>query len=334
MSYSNKGRITPWAALVVLALCIAGVLLLNKTTKPAYYQVWGYYPSWLKDDWRKIDLGLYDQILFFDIPVGTDSPMIRSNGFPENWQPLIAAAKKRGARLQPTFTLFDAGTFENIFSNQNLRKSLQADMLALLEQTDATGMQLDFEIFGPVSKTSTSGYRAFLKTIKDALAARNKKLSIFVLTEDSAGLYDEEALKQPDYIVIQGYDAHWKGSANSGSVAQLRGTTADSWNTSLNHYLSLGVSRNKILMSVPYFGYEWPTLNDTPGSLTRGTGQEISFAPLASAPEVKASALARIKQYGMRRDPQTGSPYYAYQDETGWHQGWFEDEESLSAKFA
>jgi spore germination protein YaaH len=36
----------------------------------------------------------------------------------------------------------------------------------------------------------------------------------------------------------------------------------------------------------------------------------------------------------LRRDPASGSPYYAYQEPSGgWRQGWFEDDRSLAAKF-
>lgn len=324
-----KRRIRGGIALIMVALILyVGEAFVRQ---PVHYQVWGYYPEWLKDEWQKIDLGLFDQVLFFDVPVSADGRMLQVSDWPKKWQSLIVAAK--GTRLQPTFTLFDGKAFERIFSDSKQRKLLQTGMLALAGQAD--GLQLDFEIFGAVSGASSEGYRLFLKSIKRELAVNGKKLSLFVLTEDSAGLYDSAALQNADYIVIQGYDAHWKGSPNAGSVAELHGASVDSWDSSLKHYLSLGVPRNKILMSVPYFGYEWPTISDAPGTPTRGAGREISFAPLPAGlvPEVVASAMARTGQYGVKRDPATGSPYYVFKDKTGWVQGWFEDETSLSAKF-
>ena len=324
-----KGRIRGGIALIMVALilCVGEEFI----RQPVHYQVWGYYPEWLKDEWQKVDLGLFDQILFFDVPVSADGRMLQVSDWPKKWQNLIVAAK--GTRLQPVFTLFDGKEFERIFSDANQRKLLQTGMLALTDPAD--GLQLDFEIFGAVSGASSDGYRLFLKSMKRELAAKGKKLSLFVLTEDSAGLYDSAALQNADYIVIQGYDAHWKGSPNAGSVAELHGASVDSWDSSLKHYLSLGVPRNKILMSVPYFGYEWSTISDMPGAPTRGAGREISFAPLPAGlvPEVAASARARIGQYGVKRDPATGSPYYIFKNKTGWVQGWFEDEASLSAKF-
>ena len=38
--------------------------------------------------------------------------------------------------------------------------------------------------------------------------------------------------------------------------------------------------------------------------------------------------------HGLRREPESGTPYYAFQDDTGWRQGWFEDAASLRAKYA
>jgi spore germination protein YaaH len=306
----------------------------NEECKPVHYQIWGYYPYWLPDEWKKIDLGLFDQVLFFDVTVGAEGRILASSKWPGNWRKLIAAAKKNGTRLQPTFSLFDAAAFERIFSNTQQQQLLQEDMLALLEQADSSGLQLDFEIFSRVSARSAEGFRMFLNAMKRELASRKKSLSLFVLSEDNAGLYDGQSLMSADYIVIQGYDAHWKESPKAGPIVQLRGSMAVSWESALRHYLSLGVPRNKILMSLPYFGYEWPTRSNAVGALTRGEGSEISFAPLPAnlVPAVKTSAMARIRQHGALRDPATGSPYYVFNDGTGWFQGWFEDEESLSAK--
>jgi spore germination protein YaaH len=58
---------------------------------------------------------------------------------------------------------------------------------------------------------------------------------------------------------------------------------------------------------------------------------------LAPRPDVvpeltRAPAVAA--RWGLLRDPVSGSPYYVYADATGWRQGWFEDAQSLRAKYA
>jgi spore germination protein YaaH len=322
-----------WCSVAIVVLTLTSFSASARAETTPHYQIWGYYPYWIKDEWQKIDLSIYDRILFFEVQVSAGQRITQTYGWPESWEELISTARKNGVQLQPVFSLFDVTAFERIFSSRKLRKLLQTEMLALLDKTDAGGLQLDFEFFGAVSKTSSDGYKLFLKSIRQELAAR--QLSLFVLTEDAAGLYDSDSLANADYIIIQGYDAHWKGSTHAGPVAELHGSSPDSWDSSLEHYLALKVPRGKILMSVPFFGYEWPTKSDAAGTPSRGTGREISFAQLSAGlvPEIETSALERIRQYGIRRDPTTKSPYYVFKDETGWHQGWFEDETSLSAKF-
>jgi spore germination protein YaaH len=44
-------------------------------------------------------------------------------------------------------------------------------------------------------------------------------------------------------------------------------------------------------------------------------------------------ALEQAAEHGARRDPASGVPWYSYRDADGWWQGWFEDAESLRAKY-
>jgi spore germination protein YaaH len=56
---------------------------------------------------------------------------------------------------------------------------------------------------------------------------------------------------------------------------------------------------------------------------------ELTYAPVNSE---MPSAMSRALEFGKQRDAVSGSPYYTYEDSTGWYQGWFEDVESLSRK--
>jgi spore germination protein YaaH len=86
-------------------------------------------------------------------------------------------------------------------------------------------------------------------------------------------------------------------------------------------------------MAVPMYGYEWPTETERPGSATRGEAVEVLLAPPAGLLPELPRAREQAARHGLRRDPESGSPYYAFQDATGWRQGWFEDAESLRAKY-
>ena len=61
---------------------------------------------------------------------------------------------------------------------------------------------------------------------------------------------------------------------------------------------------------------------------------EVLLAPPAGVMPELPRARDQVARHGARRDPESDTPYYAFQDATGWRQGWFEDAESLRAKYA
>jgi spore germination protein YaaH len=95
------------------------------------------------------------------------------------------------------------------------------------------------------------------------------------------------------------------------------------------------VPRTKVLFSIPYYGYEWQVSSGNQGASTIGPGITVSYAPVHAdlLPDIRVSVLERVSLYGVKRDPESGSPYYVYRTAQGhWYQGWFEDNISLAAK--
>ena len=87
-------------------------------------------------------------------------------------------------------------------------------------------------------------------------------------------------------------------------------------------------------MGTPLYGYEWPTVTGDAGSRTRGPGKTITLAPIAATilPDIRTNARGQTARHGVRRDAASRSPYYVYRDSTGYHQGWYEDAESMAEK--
>ena len=199
----------------------------------------------------------------------------------------------------------------------------------------ADGVHLDVEVFDAVPAEVRAAYVQFVRDLQTALGP-DAVVSVFALALDDADVYDEARLAAAaDYLVVQGYDYHWKGGAVAGPVAPLEGWGRLNWSNVLARYDSLGVDRTKLVMAAPLYGYEWPTKTALPGSETRGPGQTIGYADVTTrVPEVQVSAQRRVAQHGLQRDFDSGSAFYTYKDASGWHQGWFEDEEAMRAKFA
>jgi di-N-acetylchitobiase len=203
---------------------------------------------------------------------------------------------------------------------------------------NADGAHLNFEVFGAVDPAAREGLTDFVRSLSSALKAyrNDAELTIFLPGYDHGESYDELALSRiADGLIVQGYDMHWLDGPTAGPVAPITGWEGANWSGILDRYLSLGVAPEQIVMTVPYFGYEWPTAGSEPGSATRGVGVPITYAPVDPdlLPLIRVSATARAAGLEVFRDPVSDSPYYRYRGEDGWYQGWYEDGRSLAAKY-
>ena len=87
-----------------------------------------------------------------------------------------------------------------------------------------------------------------------------------------------------------------------------------------------GVSNSKLLIGLPYYGYEWETTAGTIPSATTG-----AFSSSRTYSFVKTNSTGN---YGNRQyDFQSETPYYIYQTGGNWRQAFVGDEESLAARY-
>lgn len=296
----------------------------------------GYHPWWATDAWTLYPWDVLDEVYFFEIEVAADGTIADARGWPD--ARLSARAAQAGVRVVPTVSLHDAAAFSALFADPSRADRLVERLIGLLEATPGlAGIHLDFEVFEPVDPEVRDGYSAFVASVERRMGELDPSwsLSVFALAFDDADVFDERAIAaSADFLVVQGYDFHSRTEARTGPLAALRGWGRLNWETVVERFRAFGVPSRKLVMAVPLYGYQWPAESDAPGAATRGEAVEMPLtAPADVVPELPR-AYAQVELYGIRRDLQSGAPYYAFQDASGWHQGWLEDAESLRAKYA
>lgn len=129
-----------------------------------------------------------------------------------------------------------------------------------------TGVNIDIEYSGESSNKLRNNFVEFIKKIDQHLAEKDPKIKLSVDVYGSAAsremIWDlEEIGKHVDYVIMMAYDYHRRGSAVSGPVAPLFG--GDSlWDSDITEHLNDLIDQvpsNKILLGVPFYGYEWRT---------------------------------------------------------------------------
>jgi spore germination protein YaaH len=297
----------------------------------------GYHAYWTGESWRAYPWDALHQLFFFEVEIGPDGAVADAHGWPEAWEGLLARARDAGVSVVPTVSMHDAAAFQELFARPERVERLVDELIALLaDMPELGGLHLDFEVFEPVDLMARDGYTAFVARLVRSMDALDPalSLSVFAMAFDDDEVYNERALAElADFLVVQGYDFHHADDARAGPLAALRGWGRLNWANAVDRFIALGVPPRKMVMSVPMYGYEWPVEGPEPGAPTRGPGVILPLAPADDVVPDLPRALASVAEHGLQRDAVSGTPFYTFRSDSGWHQGWLEDAESLREKY-
>ena len=314
-----------------LPLCLAGSapLAAAETRAPRFA---GYLPWWMAAGWEDAQWSRFDRLLLFDAPVQEDGSVL-DRDWMQRAAGLAASAARAGIALELTLTLLEQRQFDAVFGEPARRGRLLEEATRLLELPFLAGLHLDVEGYSAARPRAIAGFRQWLQVLDERRRRAGKGLSAFFPASESFSPYDRGSAQRMDYWVAQLYDAHWRESAVTGPLVTRTQDNAAAVPRALARLHALGVARRAILLSVPLYGWEWPSGSDQRGAATRGRAKLLTFAetPRTLMPNDRLVAVELARQHGLRRDAEH-TPHYAYRNGAGWVQGWFEDATSLKAK--
>jgi glycosyl hydrolase family 18 (putative chitinase) len=294
----------------------------------------GYLPWWMAAGWQSVPWNKLDRLVLFDAPIQNDGSLLERDWL-SRASALSAHAAGLGIPVDLALTLFQQSQFDQVFADQAARKRLLTNAFRWLDQPFVAGLHLDVEGYSTADPKAIAGFRGWLTALDEKRREAGKGLSAFFPASDSFAVYDAASARRIDYWVAQLYDAHWVESKVTGPLITRDEGNAVAVPRALARLHSLGVARRSVLLSLPLYGWQWPSETDRPGAAARGRARLLTFAPtpesLMPNDRLAASELALV--HGLRRDREH-TPYYAYRDGEHWVQGWFEDVASLTRKLA
>jgi spore germination protein YaaH len=286
--------------------------------------VFGWNPYWVGTAYTSYNYNLLTTVGYFSYEVDTATGSYTDIHF---WRTtnLIPLAHVSGVGVVLTVTNFGVTNNTAVLSSALKRQRLIDSIISLVQFRQADGVNIDFESVG-------SSQQSNLVTFMTALASQmhtrvpGSKVSIDLPAVDWNNSFDITALNNVcDYMIVMGYDYYWSTAPNAGPCAPLQsGGFWGSYNVtnSVNTTLSRGAAAGKLLLGVPYYGYEWPTSTGSLNSTTTGTGTAYSYSTIKTYADT----------YGRIWDSYSLTPWYKYQSTT-WHQGWYDDSVSLGMKY-
>ena len=236
---------------------------------------------------------------------------------------MIEAAWEEGIEPLLVLTPFSNGAFNNqlvkvLVENEEIQQRVIDNLLTTVEERGYSGVDIDFEYILPENRVD---YAVFVGRVREVMNANGYKVSVALAPKTSAD--------QPG-LLYEGMDYALLG-ANADNVFLMTYEWGYTYGppmavAPLNkvrevvEYALTEIPREKILMGIPNYGYDW----------TLPYERGITKARLIG--NVEAVRIAADNGASIQFSDIAQSPYFTYVRNGIAHEVWFEDVRSIEAK--
>lgn len=298
------------------------VLAAETTPKKTF----GFLPFWtmnnLDNNYQNVDI-----VYYFSLTVKetgefdkTDPGWSRLKNFPK-------VGKSQGI----TIACMKQADIEAVINNPAKRAKVIANTLKIMKDYGFSDLNLDFEYVGAPPGNLSQNYSKFVNEAAEAVHKTGGTVSVATLSDAvwKLRMYNIAQIgKFADYIIVMAYDFTRLSSTVSGPVAPLFGKEKFEYDvySTVTDYLKT-IPAEKIILGVPFYGYEWPTQDNKPYSFVVGDSSALSTIK-------RTAETIKNNNVTVNFDELSKIPWFTYFDPKGrvWRQVWFENERSLGLK--
>lgn len=228
----------------------------------------------------------------------------------------VAEAHARGVEVWAVINDFDGAMASRdstyaVLSKTSARESIISQLIAAVTACGADGINVDIE---KVSETCAVHYLQFIRELSVQCRNNGLVLSVDNYVPTYSAYFDrKEQGIVADYVVIMGYDEHFAGGDEAGSVASI-GFVEDGIKRTLRE-----VPAEKVINGIPFYTRIW---------MTDGSGKIDSEACGMTAAEEFLVNNSLSKYW----DSENGQNYAEMNKDGVLYQVWLEDAASVTEK--
>ena len=299
--------------LAVLSIVLPPATHIPSAQAAPSFVRWGYYVTYDRTSWTTLQahLGTLDIVspYFFQL---------RADGTIEELSDPTADSflRQSGITVVPMIKNVPRwNDFTPLIADPVQRSAVITRLVRLVEERGYSGIHIDFEA---VNAGDAPHLTAFMRELAAQLRPRGKLVTQAVVARTSdtpttwGGAYDYPALAEVnDYIVVMAYDFHYAGGS-PGPVGPY------TWVQRVVSYLTTRVPREKLILGIPLYGYDWNVTAGPPARSVRyDQVRELLRRPGASSGYDETEKEAWIR----------------YTDDQGQqHEVWHADARSVAAR--
>ena len=292
------------------------------------HEVFGFAPYWSLGQSGDFDLHGLTTVAYFSLGINPDGSLADSGPGWQGYQSqqfldLIDRAHAAGDRVVLTVNDFSQSSLDQLTSKPAAAVRLGQALVTAVEAKSLDGVNLDLEGEGSEDQ---AGLTALVGVVSGALHRANPDYQVTMDTYassagDPSGFYNIAGLSPlVDGFFVMAYQLN--SSATSGSGSPL--TSAMFSNQIAAQQYAAVAPPSKVILGLPFFGYDWPTTNGTLSGASQG------------APSIITSGQELASGHPVYWDPVTNTAWTSYQSGSQWHEAFFENPYSLylAAKLA
>lgn len=289
---------------------------------------YGYCPYWIDTIYYDyFQMELLTHIAYFSVEIDPTDGSLGGIPYLSRFTCIRDHSHANGILIHMTFIVFGSSNVSAFLNNATARQNAINNISDFMTNYGIEGANIDFEF---VTSSVRDSFNLFINDLSVELwghsgGRKDVYIASIAVPEWYPG-YDIDYLADHcDGLFIMAYDFHWSGSSVAGPVSPC--VPSSFWGQycaakSIGSYKAYGVDGSKIILGIPYYGYDWPTVSQDMGSATTGT---------ASA-KIYYYAFQNANTYGRIWDDYSLTPWYRYYT-SEWHQCWYDDSVSLDIKF-
>lgn len=307
-------------------------------------EIIGFLPFWNINEEERQRYHLLTQVAFFALEIDAEGNIkkIKDDNTEEpGWTTyksqafgtMYRKAKDSGAKVVLTIQALGPEVITSVLNDPQKRKRAIHQTLEIIAVKNLDGVNVDFELSGSPAYRTRKNFTQFIQELRTALTAQNPHLTLSVdVFADAAAkvrLWEiPKIAKFADHIIIMAYDFHRMSSQVAGPIAPIRGAPKH-WEYDISKTLtdfSKSMPLEKIILGVPYYGYEWQTSSEAAYASTYPRSGSL-------ATYKRVQSLIAQKQTKLHWDEVALSPRLTYVENGKTYQIYYENETSLGLKY-
>jgi len=312
--------------------------------------VFGFLPFWNMKDSTKLHVRSLTHLAYFGIDLTADGAVKKYDKPGEKepgWNKLNSGdftilsrqIKLLGKKLILVVRAMDTDQIESILNSDANRENAIDTVMRVVRDKQFDGINIDFEYMGYPNQTTRDNFTKFVTDLSAKCKLSHDKcemsLDVFADSAVKGRLYDLSGIaKVVDLVIVMAYDFYRPSSLQAGPVAPLRGKCTNSTRcldydviTSIGDITKL-VPPSKIILGVPFYGYEWQTVDTQFLARTYPqTGQTATYKRVRELLDNNQESSLSATWSGT-----TFTPYLSYSKNGKTYQIHYENDNSLKLK--